>query len=153
MKVYIAVPVWGEFHGGTRDIRYRVVLLEINTLVAISAEGAGPVYGQWTSTSHFIGKKVTSSYYVRNVRVSTEERWSVDPGAPFPITNPVAFFFDATSDPPFMILQGFEPLKMISKAGSGYLRQTAPEVVGSVIYWGLGTHGMPVDADWLVPKP
>ena len=133
IKLIVAVQVFGKL----KDVPYETnANLTLETAVAVTPENATTkTFGVWTSPSPYLGKSYRGKYYVQNIKMTNEERWSTNTVYEF---NPYGFFFDDDSSAPFLVLNLFEPMSMDKpgrSGGSGQLLRTSQTIRISTVRW------------------
>ncbi|HVN00589.1 MAG TPA: hypothetical protein VMT68_10275 [Caulobacteraceae bacterium] len=92
---------------------------------------SGAHLGVWRSSSMYLGKESSGSYYITMLDFPEPGRWKG-------INNPVGFFFDSTSDSrPFLTIYGFEleHLDWLRDPLLGMLENRAPAKIDTWVDW------------------
>jgi len=133
IKLIVAVQVFGDIKGVEHE---KNANLTIETAAAITPENTKiKTFGTWTSPSPYLGKSYRGKYYVQNIKMTDEERWSTNTVYEF---NPYGFFFDNDTIAPFLVLNLFEPMSMNKPGrggGSGQILRTSQTIRTSTVRW------------------
>lgn len=126
---------------GYTDYGDRQLASELLVLTALAAEtyvrgGANDItppanatWGRWSSTSRFLGKESSGKYYLTRLNFPEPGRWKE-------LENPVALFFDSTSQTnPFLTLYRFLPDIRPIEGKSGKLENRAPVPMDRWVNW------------------
>ena len=132
-KLIVAIQVFGKMKDVWSETNAQLTL---ESEVAVTPEDTkNKTFGIWTSPSILLGKSYRGRYYVQNIKMSDEERWSSNTTYEF---NPYGFFFDTDQFAPFLVLNLFEPLSMNKpgrSGGSGQLLRTSQPIPTSTLRW------------------
>jgi hypothetical protein len=124
-------------------------LFTLQNLARLNTKNTTAVTGKWSSSSAYLGQDFGGKYYVTRQLLGPEKNWAVTVLASGNLLDdpflPVGFFFDSGGEAPFLVLEGFEPLKLtigsMANHGVGHLlRSPLQDTLSSFnLSWKVGS--------------